>query len=72
MLICGLSDGEACARFWSKFESLGALEIEELHWSDAGVQHRVFRLGQDELLVNEDYGELIVDGPTEVVERLRS
>jgi hypothetical protein len=72
VLICKLSDREACGRFWSKFESLGAVEVEDRHWSDVGVEHREYRLGLDVLLVREDYGELIVEGPTELVERLRS
>ncbi len=71
LLICELRDTKARTRFWNMLRMLGASEIEGLHWADTGVEHWGFRLGLDELSVCEDYGELILYAPPEILQRFQ-
>jgi hypothetical protein len=72
VLICELQDTVTRGRFWSVLSALGAEEIRAQHYSDVGVEHWTFRIGPDRLTVAEDYGELIIMGPVQLVSRIQS
>jgi len=68
--ICDLSDRAARTRFWSALRRMPIEELTAKHWQDIGVEHWHFLVGQEELLVCEDYGELNIYGVPELVSRV--
>jgi len=70
-VICDLQNVAARTGFWETLRTLGAIEVRDKHWSDVGVEHRTFRLGSEEFTVCEDYGELLVHGSPEILQRFR-
>lgn len=68
--ICELRDAVTRTRFWSALRQMVLEELPDRHWTDTGVEHWRFRVGQEELLVCEDYGELNIYGPAELLQRI--
>jgi hypothetical protein len=68
--ICELRDRAARTRFWDALYRMPLQELPGKHWRDTGVEHWRFLTGQDELMVCEDYEELNIYGPPELLQRV--
>jgi hypothetical protein len=68
--VCELHDYAARTRFWDALRRMPIKVLPGKHWRDIGVEHWHFLIGTEELLVCEDYGELNIYGPPELVQQV--